>query len=191
MPVRPGSCHEASHAGHVAPRQAPGLSVGGVAEPCAHGSPQNLRPVGAARRLAPGWCSAGAGPTGGTNAFALHGARLPGPGTPPPQTPAGAQALRARFLWLCRGTGVRAGVRGRAGRDPGRAAEPRSVCRRRALCWPPEDSPALPACRLDRCAGDRGPGVRRAPASAGAGLTLEGLLRTGAGAGAGAALGRR
>lgn len=36
-----------------------------------------------------------------------------------------------------------------AGRDPGRAAEPRSVCRRRALCWPPEDSPALPACRLE------------------------------------------
>lgn len=42
----------------------------------------------AAARRPPGSCSAGAGPTGGTNAFDLHGARLSAARPPPPRAPA-------------------------------------------------------------------------------------------------------
>lgn len=102
----------------------------------------------AAARRRPGSCSAGAGPTGGTNAFDLaRGFLQPGrrrPGPPP------APALRARSFRFRLGRGARSG-RGRGRGGIWSAAEPRRLSGRRALCWPPGDSAgqlgaALPAC---------------------------------------------
>lgn len=183
------------------------VSRAGVAETCAWvptGQAADLHPVGATERLAPGSCSAGAGPTGGTNAFDLHSGPLPASWTLRSRTLVRIPALRACSLWFpqdpasgARGPGQ---VRG-SGRDPRRSAgvspggTPSAGHRRTRR--PKRVPRSLPA-GLDRCGAGRGwggnqTGVERAGAGLGLGRSVQGwagLRMPGAGAGAGPGLGR-
>lgn len=115
-------------------------------------------PGPSAERLCSGSCSAGAGPTGGTNAFASRGA-APSPRSPG-RTARARKGCRRAPLGAGRVRGPGSGVRrrglGSRRGSRGRGAETALRFGRRALCWPAADSPAgygtaLPARGLGRC----------------------------------------
>lgn len=179
------------------------MSRAGVAETCAWvpaGQAADLPPVGATERLAPGSCSAGVGPTGGTNAFDLHSGPLPASWTLRSRTVPRIPALRAYSLWFqqdpasgARGPGPARG----SGRDPRRSAgvspggTPSAGHRRTRR--PKRVPGSLPA-GLDRCGAGRGwggnqTGVERAGAGLGLGRSVQEWAGAGPGLGRGSAIG--
>lgn len=149
----------------------------------------------AAARRPPGSCSAGAGPTGGTNAFDLHGERLSAARPPPPRAPACPRPAGAvpsvpagpgREVRTGSGSGAGSGPRLSPGASPGGAPSAGRRGTRRAKQAPHSLPAGLDRCETGQVRGRRGGSRARARHLPG----LVGLAKPSSGAAPGPGLGR-